>query len=51
MTAIIVLLMIFASMALGAASVAVHLWHESKNDNEYWELFHEKNDDWTKNDG
>jgi hypothetical protein len=45
MAAIIVLLVIFGSMALGAASIAAHLYHDAKKDNEYYELFHKTNDD------
>lgn len=45
MAAIIVLLVIFGSIVLGLASIAVHLYHDAKKDNEYWEVFHENNDD------
>ncbi len=45
MAAIIVLLVIFGSMALGAASIAMHIYHQTREENEYWELFHKTNDD------
>jgi hypothetical protein len=42
MAAIIIVLAIFGSILLGLISMATYFYHESKDDSEYWELFHDK---------
>jgi hypothetical protein len=45
MTAIIVLLAIVGSIALGLIAMAVWMYHDGHQDNEYWELFHDHDHD------